>query len=741
MKTEIYLIGGMNCAACSSSIERRTQKLNGVQESSVNLTTEKMTITYDETVLSAEEIIKAVSDLDFTIRPYSEDEIFAKKEETKESSVKGFGIFVSCILAAHLLYISMGQMLFENLKVPSFISMTENPTGFAHAQMVLALIIMLIGWRKFVSGFKSLFHLAPNMDTLVAVSCVCAFVYSLVMTFNIKNNPAAVHNLYYESCGVVLTFVSLGKYLEERSKKKTTSAIKGLMDLAPLKALKFEKGQTTEIDAADLKVGDVVLVVEGARIPADGVVIDGEAEIDESAFTGESLPVHKELIDSVIGGSLNLSGSLYVEVRKVGKDTTLAGIIKFVEDAQGKKAPIASLADKVAGVFVPVVMGIAVLAAVIWLIAGQSFAFALKVFTCVLVIACPCALGLATPTAIICGTGLGAQHGILIRSGEALETTGKLDVVVLDKTGTVTEGKPKVSNVFPVGITDDELIGYCSAIEQYSDHPLAKAVTSYKRAPKDIEISEFKYISGRGMSAVLKDGRKLIAGNLPMMEENSVDCTLAADEIKKRSEEGKSNIILALSGKLIGFVSLSDTVRDSSAALIEELKALNVKTVLLTGDNKAAANYIGSLIGVDEVIAEVLPSDKAAVIEKIKAGGKYVMMVGDGVNDAPALVSADVGCAIGSGSDIAIDAADIVLMHNDPLDVARSIKLSKMTIRNIKQNLFWAFFYNCIGIPIAAGILFPINGILLSPMVGGLAMSCSSVFVVSNALRLRTKKL
>lgn len=731
----------MNCAACSSSIERRTQKLNGVKESSVNLTTEKMTITYDEAVLSAEDIIKAVSDLDFTIRPYSEDEVLKSAEPSEEKTEKAYGIIASCVLAALLLYISMGQMLFKNLAVPEFVSMMQNPMGFALSQMLLALSIMIICRKKFVSGFKSLFHLAPNMDTLVAVSCVCAFVYSLVMTLGIKNDPSAVHNLYYESCGVVLTFVSLGKYLEERSKKKTTSAIRGLMDLAPLKALKFEKGQTTQINASELKVGDVVLVVEGARIPADGVVIDGEAEVDESAFTGESLPVHKELIDSVIGGSLNLSGSLYVEVRRVGKDTTLAGIIKFVEDAQGKKAPIAGLADKVAGVFVPVVMGIALLSAVIWLMAGQSFAFALKVFTCVLVIACPCALGLATPTAIICGTGLGAQNGILIRSGEALEKTGGVDVVVLDKTGTVTEGKPKVSDIFPVGITDEELIDYCSAIEQYSDHPLAKAVTSYRRAPKDIEISEFKYISGRGMSGVLKDGRKIIAGNMPMMIENSVDCAAASEEIDKRSKEGKSNIILALDEKLIGVVSLSDTVRDSSVRLIDELKKLSIKTILLTGDNKAAANYIASIVGVDEVIAEVLPSDKAAVVERIKKEGGHVMMVGDGVNDAPALVSADVGCAIGSGSDIAIDAADIVLMHNDPVDVARSIRLSRMTMRNIKQNLFWAFFYNCIGIPIAGGILFPINGMLLSPMIGGLAMSCSSVFVVSNALRLRTKKL
>jgi len=430
-----------------------------------------------------------------------------------------------------------------------------------------------------------------------------------------------------------------------------------------------------------------------------------------------------------------------VEVRKVGKETTLAGIVKFVEDAQGKKAPIAGLADKVAGIFVPVVMGIAFIAAVAWLIAGKDFAFALKVFTCVLVIACPCALGLATPTAIICGTGLGAQNGILIRSGEALETAKHIDTVVLDKTGTITEGKPKVTDVSPLGVSEEELLKFASLIEKYSDHPLAKAVTSFKRPPKDIDIEEFKYISGRGMTAVLEDKRTLIAGNEAMMLENSIDISRITEAVKSRSSEGKSNIIVALEGKCIGFLSLADTIKESSPKLIERLKEMGINTVLLTGDNKAAASYIGKQCGIDRIYSEVLPSDKAGVIEELKKEGRRVMMVGDGVNDAPALVSADVGCAIGSGSDIAIDSADIVLMHSDPLDVARAINLSRLTIRNIKQNLFWAFFYNCIGIPVAAGVLYPINGMLLSPMIGGLAMSFSSVFVVSNALRLKTKKI
>lgn len=737
MTTKTYHIGGMACAACAASIEKKTRRLDGTIESNVNLAMEKLTITYDESKLSEDDIINAVEKLEFTIKP--EEEIAKKEEQEKESTV---GLVICLVAAVLLLYVSMGQMLFKALPVPDFMSIKICPLGFALTQMFLALVVMIIGRKRFISGYKSLFHGAPNMDTLVALSASCAFIYSLVMTFGISNHPENVHNLYFESCGVVLAFISLGKYLEAKSKEKTKDAIKGLMDLAPLRALKIVDGNPIEVDASEIKAGDTVLVLSGGRVPADGIVIDGEAELDESAFTGESLPVHKDFGASVICGSVNTSGSIYVEVRKAGKDTALSGIVQFVEDAQGKKAPIQGIADKVAGVFVPVVMAIAVFSAVIWLLLGYDFSFALKVFTCVLVIACPCALGLATPTALICGTGLGAQNGILIRSGEALEKTKNVNVVVLDKTGTITKGKPVVSDIFAcTGHTNDDVLGVAGEVEKYSDHPLAKAVAKIRPSKSDIKVEDFSYIQGRGMKATLNDGRHVLCGNKAMLEENEVNLDSVHEFLVAKGLEGKSCIVVSIEGECIGCLALCDELKDGSKQLVEKLKAMNIKTVLLTGDNALAARYIALQTHVDEVIPEVLPKDKASVIERIKSEGATVMMVGDGVNDAPALVTADVGCAIGSGSDIAIDSADIVLMRDDPLDVEKSIRLSRLTIRNIKQNLFWAFFYNCIGIPIAAGALYPAFKILLSPMVGGLAMSFSSVFVVTNALRLKAKKL
>jgi len=740
--TKTYHIGGMACASCSASIEKKTKSLKGVSEVSVNLTTEVMTITYNELQLTSNDIIKAVEALDFTITSLDDEKIETTQTVEKKEDNAKVSLILSCMCSALLLYISMGQMLFENIPMPNIFGMHSHPYNFAIVQMLLALAVIVLGKKRFVSGFKSLSHFAPNMDSLVAVSCMCAFIYSLVMTFGLYEHPENIHNLYFESCGVVLTFISLGKYLEAKSKEKTKDSINGLMNLAPLKAMIVRGGSPIEIDAKDLKVGDTIIVLQGARVPADGVVIDGSCDIDESAFTGESLPVHKEEGSMVICGSVNVTGSIYVKVKKVGKETTLAGIIKFVEDAQGKKAPIQGLADKVAGIFVPVVMAIAVIAGAAWLILGFDFSFALKVFTCVLVIACPCALGLATPTAIICGTGLGAQNGILIRSGEALEKTKNVDVVVLDKTGTVTKGTPIVSDVLAIEpYTKDQLISIAAKAEAFSDHPLAKAVVMASKENNDLEVDTFKYISGRGIAAILKNGQRLLCGNAAMLSDEKIDISRFQPFAKCRSEEGKSNIFVSLDNTCIGIIALSDELKEESISLIQKLSQMGIKTVLLTGDNKAAANYIAKQIGVDEVIAEVLPTDKASVIERIKSEGKIVMMVGDGVNDAPALVTADVGVAIGSGSDIAIDSADIVLMKDNPVDVAKAIHLSRLTIKNIKQNLFWAFFYNCIGIPIAAGILYPAFNVLLSPMIGGLAMSFSSVFVVSNALRLKTQKL
>ncbi len=761
MTTEYYKIIGMSCAACSASVERVTRALPGVQQADVNLIAEKLTITYDESQLSSQEIMDEVDMIGFGIEPLAEGESAFAQPALKSASgseaessrlpenPEAIGkkeITAALCLSALLLYISMGQMLVEDLPVPDIISMHTHPVNFAITQMLLAISVMFIGKRYFVSGLRSLYHKAPNMDTLVAVSCSCSFAFSLVQTYLISDDVSHVHNLYFESAAVVLALVMLGKHLESSNKEKTKSAIKGMLELAPDNAwLMDERGGITEVKASELKPGDNILIRAGERVPMDGIVTSGSGGVDESMFTGESLPVHKEPGSEVIGGSLNKDGVLYVQVSRVGQDTTLAGIIRFVEDAQGKKAPIAKMADKVAGIFVPSVMCIALVSGIAWLLLGQSFAFALKVFTAVLVIACPCALGLATPTAIIVGTGLGANHGILIRSGESLEITHKADVAVFDKTGTITAGDPSVSDILAISMSEDELLALCASAETLSDHPLAKAVVKAyeedgrKAAMADVE--NFEYISGKGLRCTTGGGRLLLAGNAALMNGGGIDTSSASEFADSRSGEGKSLIYIALDGVLAGVIALADTIKPGAKEALARLKDMGLELVLLTGDNMFAANYIGGQVGVDRVIAGVLPDQKAAVIEELQKQGKTVLMVGDGINDAPALVQADVGCAVGTGSDIAIDSADIVLMKDDLKDVARAVRLSKLTITNIKQNLFWAFFYNCIGIPVAAGLLYPVNGMLLSPMIGGLAMGCSSFFVVTNALRLKTKKL
>ena len=602
MKTDNFRVSGMSCAACSANIERLCRSLDGVFECNVNLTTEILTITYDEALLSKEKLFESVKAIGYGLHELSET-----KPEEKEPN-----IILALILAAIEFALSMMHML---------------PV----VQMILALAVIVIGKKYFVSGYKALAHKLPNMDSLVAISCTVSFIYSLI------NLILGNSEFYFESCAVVLALIMLGKHMESRSKKKTLGAIKALMDLTPAKAIRIENGVRVEVPAEDLETGDLVFVKKGMAFPMDGIIIDGSSSADESMLTGESVPVAKAEGDSVIGGSINLSSDLFVKITKVGSDTVLSQIIKLVEDAQGKKAPIANMADKIAAVFVPVVMGIALLAAAVWLVCGQPLAFALKVFTCVLVIACPCALGLATPTAIIVGTGMGASQGILIRSGEALQRAAEIDTVVFDKTGTLTCG-------------------------------------------------------------IIKEDGALV--------------DTSADQIRPESKEA-----------------------------IENLKKLGLKVIMLSGDKQEIADDIANSLGIDQAIAGVLPGGKSEEIEKLQKAGLKVMMVGDGVNDAPALTTADVGLAIGSGTDVAIESADIVLMKSDPRDVEKTIKLSKLTLRHIKQNLFWAFFYNCIGIPIAAGVLFPINGLLLSPMIGGFAMACSSVFVVSNALRLKTRKL
>ena len=748
MREEKYDISGMHCAACSASVERVTRKLPGVERSDVNLTTGIMTICYDEALVGEEQIVAKVQKAGFGAALHAEKPEPDTQETTNTTDTelqrKKIELLVAGMISAVLLYVSMGQMLpfrLPSLPLPDLFSMHTHPVNFAILQLLLTVPVLYCGRNFFISGFKALFRGAPNMDSLVAIGSACSFAYSIVMTFLISDSPIYVHNLYYESSAIVLTLVSLGKFLESRNMQKTKGAITALMQLSPDTAILAETGR--EVPTNTLKVGDLVLVKPGVRIPTDGIVTEGESSVNESMLTGESLPVEKQVGSEVIGGSVNQNGILYVKVTRIGEDTTLSRIIRFVEDAQGKKAPISKTADKVASVFVPTVICIALLAAIAWAISGQPFPFVLKVFTSVLVIACPCALGLATPTAIMVGTGLGAKQGILIRSGEILEITHSVDTVVLDKTGTVTQGKPAVTKVIPYECDETTLLEAAASIEAVSSHPLAEAITAYAKETgltTPAKPDTFENISGQGLKAQI-NGETVLAGNRRLLDANHVSVQPLAAQAECLAAQGETPMYFARSDRLLGLISVSDPVKESSVTAIEKLKTQGIQTVLLTGDNHAAANHIASLIGVDQVIAEVLPEEKAGVIQKLQQEGRRVMMVGDGINDAPALTQADIGCAIGSGSDIAIESADIVLMRDDLQDVSRALQLSASTLRNIKQNLFWAFCYNTIGIPIAAGLLYLFGGPLLSPMFAGAAMSLSSVCVVGNALRLGRAKL
>lgn len=740
MKQEEYIISGMSCAACSASVQRVVSRLEGVESCDVNLITGKMTVSYDEKKTGQADFTRVVEKAGFGIRPDTPEE--AEKPKVAEKKKGGFcGTAVSAVLSALLLYISMGQMLTDKLPVPPFMNISGDPYGFALTQLLLCIPVMFIGRRFFTHGIPLLLRGNPNMDSLVAVGAGASFIYSVVMTYMIPYNMHAVHNLYYESVAVVITLVALGKQLEEHSKRRTASAVEKLMRLSPDTARVLRDGKEITVPTKDVAVGETVIVKPGESIPLDGKIIKGESSADESMLTGESLPIEKTEGSLVTGGSINISGVIYVTVTKIGKDTALAKIIKFVEDAQNKKAPISKTADKVAGVFVPVVITIAVIAAAVWLIAGKDISFALRVFTSVLVIACPCALGLATPTAVMVGTGLGAENGILIRNGEILEITHTVKAAVFDKTGTVTVGKAAVTDIY----ADDKarLLKTAAAAEADSAHPLAQAVTAYA-AENGINVAgraeKSEYISGKGLRCII-NGENILLGNASLLAEGGADISKYRETGERLAGEGKSLIYAAVNGECIGLIAIADQVRETSKDAFACLKKLGIKTVILSGDNKACAEYIGAAVGADEVYSEVLPEEKAKIISEIKQKYGVVMMVGDGINDAPALTEADIGCAVGGGSDIAIEAADIVLMKNDPLDVPRAIRLSRLTITNIKENLFWAFCYNAICIPIAAGLLYVFGGTLLSPMLAGLAMSLSSVFVVGNALRLRSKKL
>ncbi len=746
MVTETYVIKGMTCASCSSAVERVTRKMEGVSESNVNLATNRMTITYEERSVTPQDIMDRVERAGFEASPEEDkgkDQTREEEEELQEGHRRMKRRLIGAIcLAIPLLYVSMGHMVPIPMPLPSVIDMHEAPFNFALTQLILTVCILICGRKFYIVGFKTLFRGHPNMDSLVAIGTGSAFIYSLVMTVMIPSDPSAVHNLYYESSAVVVTLVMLGKYMESKSKGKTSEAIKKMMELAPDTAVRLVDGKEEQVQIDQIAVGDILLIRPGSRVPLDGKVVGGNSSVDESMLTGESIPVEKDLDDLVIGGSLNYNGSLQVEVTHTGSDTTLSKIIKLMEEAQGRKAPISKLADRVAGYFVPTVLVIAVLAAVIWALTGQELAFVLTVFVSVLVIACPCALGLATPTAIMVGTGLGATHGILIKSGEALEIAHKVDTVVLDKTGTVTLGQPRVVRIVSRNLSKEKLLEIAAACEVPSEHPLGQAIVR-EAAEQDLKLEkaeDFQSVTGQGIRASYQ-GQTILVGNARMMEAAGVDIAVLEAESESAAEKGQTPMYVVADQILEGFISVADTVKENSAEAISQIKGLGVQVYMLTGDHQKTADHIGSLVHVDHVIAQVMPGDKAAVVQKLQDEGKRVMMVGDGINDAPALAQADVGVAIGSGSDIAIESGDIVLMKSDLMDVYRAIRLSKGTIRNIKQNLFWAFIFNSLGIPVAAGVLHAFGGPLLNPIFAGLAMSFSSVFVVSNALRLKTLKL
>lgn len=738
MKTETYNISGMSCAACSASVMRVVSRLDGVESCDVNLITEKMTVVYDPKKTGESDFFRVVEKAGFGI---SKDIPEKEEKNEKKKSESPLPIIISAFFSAVLLYISMGKMIFPNLYLPDFIDMEANPYNFAISQFLLALPTLYFGRKFFINGIPLLFRGHPNMDSLVAVGAGASLIYSIVTVYTLGSNPHGVHNLYFESAAVVITLVMLGKYLEGRSRKKTTEAIKKLMGLSPDTAIVLRGGKEISVPIKEVATFETVIVKTGAKIPLDGIVLSGESHCDESMLTGESVPVRKAEGDRVTGGSINLNGLLQIKVTKTSENTTLAKIIKFVEEAQSKKAPISKVADKVAGIFVPSVIGIALFSFIIWLIAGKEFSFALKIFTSVLVVACPCALGLATPTAIMVGTGLGALNGILIRNGEVLETTHKIKAAVFDKTGTLTEGKMTVTDI--IALQKEEILRLVAIAEKGSEHPLAKAVIKYaEEINLNIENNpeDFENFSGFGIKCRVQ-GKELIVGKAEFLKQNGVDVSEYLPAAEKKASEGKSLIFVSAEGKALGFIAVADTLKSTSKSALEKLNSMGIKTVLLSGDNKLCAQYIGNELNFDEVYSEVLPNEKAEIITQIRKKYGEVMMIGDGINDAPALSEANVGCAIGSGSDIAIDTADIVLMKSDPCDVAKVINLSRMTVKNIKQNLFWAFCYNTICIPIAAGLLYAFGGPLVSPMLAGLAMSLSSVFVVGNALRLRGKKL
>lgn len=753
-----FAVTGMTCSACSAHVEKSVAKVGGVKKVSVNLLTNSMQVDFDSETTNTGAIIAAVEDAGYGASvPDENKNIKVPDENTAVKNMKK-RLIVSIIFLVPLLYISMGHMIYDlfSIKMPYFMETyfdgNANALIYSFTQLLLLTPIMLANQNYFKNGFKTLSKKNPNMDSLIAIGAGAAVIYGIFSIYRIGyglgyNDQALVEqyrlSLYFESAGMILTLITAGKYLEAKAKGKTSEAITKLMKLTPKTVTVIKNDAEYVIDADKIAVGDIFVIKPGESTAVDGIVVEGEASFDESAITGESIPVEKNAGDKLVSASINKTGLIYAKATKVGRDTTLSQIIKLVEEASSSKAPIAALADKTAGIFVPIVITIAVITGIFWFITGASAEFAISAAITVLVISCPCALGLATPVAIMTGTGRGAQNGILIKSGEALQSAHNIDTFVLDKTGTITQGKPKVTDIFCIAdITEEALLRIAGSMEKGSEHPLAEAIVNKcsEAAVTLTKVNSFKAHFGKGIEGIVDD-QQYYAGNEKMMQEKSVPISTAVhDIINKLSQQGKTALIFASDTGIIGIIAAADVIKPTSRSAIQQLKEYG-SVIMLTGDNEVTANAVMEQTGIDEVIANVLPAQKEEKITSLKNSGHTVAMIGDGINDAPALAAADVGIAIGAGTDIAIESADIVLMKNDLLDVVKAVKLSKAVISNIKENLFWAFFYNVIGIPIAAGLLYPIWGIKLNPMFAAAAMSLSSVCVVTNALRLKRVKL
>ena len=772
---ERFDVTGMTCSACSSHVEKSVSKLTGVENVSVNLLTNSMQVEFDENKLDTAGIIKAVEDAGYGAAVKDEHAKSGAKTSGQSDSQENSGLsaveqnvknmkkrlIVSLIFWIPLMYVSMGHMIYQWLNIPmppftmNFLHGNENAITYAFTQFLLLLPILIANQKYFKNGFKTLWHRSPNMDSLIAIGAGAAILYGIFAIYRIgyamgHGDMAVVHqyahDLYFESAGTILTLITIGKYLETKSKGKTSEAITKLLNLAPKTVTVVRDGVEQVVDAADVEKGEIFLVKPGESVAVDGIVLEGKSSFDESAITGESIPVPKQEGDTIVSASMNKSGLIRAKATKVGEDTTIAQIIRLVEEASSSKAPIAKMADKIAGVFVPTVITIALIAGVIWLISGATFEFAMSTAIAVLVISCPCALGLATPVAIMVGTGKGAENGILIKSGDALETAHQIDTVVLDKTGTITQGKPVVTDIIcAAGKNADktQLLQIAGSLEKGSEHPLAEAIVNYC-VTNNIsleKVTDFNALFGKGIEGTVS-GTHYYAGNEKMMEEKGISLsTEQKNQIQALAKQGRTPLLFADEKQFLGIVAVADVVKPTSKEAVQKFRDYGIHVIMLTGDNEVTAQAIKEQVGIDEVIAGVLPTQKEEKISALKQAGHKVAMIGDGVNDAPALASADVGIAIGAGTAVAIESADIVLMKNDLLDAVGAVKLSKAVIRNIKENLFWAFFYNSIGIPLAAGVLYPLFQIKLNPMFGAAAMSLSSVCVVSNALRLRWVKL